>query len=103
MNFDVKPYCERLAKAAPERFCITHDVEFGGELGDRDGSGLLLDCRSPVIAWAFIGPLADELGVRPSDLLDAKARIYWKDDAREAGLLEATFAAVCEKLESAQP
>jgi len=96
VNFDPRPYCERLAKADPERFCITHDVEFGGELGDRDGSGLLLDCCSSVIAWAFIGPLADELGAWPQELGTDYAPY-------PGGLLEAVFDAVCEKLEAAKP
>lgn len=105
MNFDVRAYCERIAKANQERFSFESDGPIW----------LLYDGRFPVLsksvssadsAWQFIGPLADELGIGQVDM-------YWRcpmgcrqtdDDGNDlpprfSGLLEATFAAVCEKLE----
>jgi hypothetical protein len=48
--------------------------------------------------WAFIGPLADELGVT-GDNITAQEK---QPDGRYLGHLEATFAAVVEKLEAAK-
>lgn len=92
VNFDVRSYCERLAKADPERFEF---IEFSH--ADHFGRGWLLVDRythysargneTPEATWAFVGPLADEFGVEINGKLT----------------LEATFAAVVEKLEDAKP
>lgn len=90
VNFDVKSYCERMAKARPERFecmveylplCVCRDIVAGLVLWSNDNS------RG---GWGFIGPLADELGITAVTTARSGTR----------NLLEATFAAVCMVLEA---
>lgn len=107
MDFDVSSYCKRLANADPERFLFN---QHGGVwfLREKDYDGdfmLMLDYGSSMkSAWAFIGPLADELGI---DMIDRG----YHDEGQQGvpderyeydSLLEAVFAAVVEKLESAK-
>lgn len=100
MNFDVKSYCERMAKARPERFecmveylplCVCRDIVAGLVLWSNDNS------RG---GWGFIGPLADELNVKWFDLFESLGKAEYPGVSNT--LLEATFAAVCEKLEAAK-
>ena len=111
MNFDVRSYCERLAKADPERFVLEGhhitDIKTVTALRIRDGFNFdhidwLYYNRE---LWAFVGPLADELGIEEID-----RECYYDHDGGVQGvtcqyvtLLEATFAAVVEKLEAGKP
>jgi hypothetical protein len=47
--------------------------------------------------WAFIGPLADELRVLGDDITSQEKQ---PDGRYLSGFLEATFAAVCKKMEA---
>lgn len=97
MNFDVRSYCERLAKAAPERIELMIFGEPERAWGVRDRK-MFKSCfcdSGEYEFWAFIGPLADELGV--------KCVCTYRRGESRATLLEAVFAACCGKLESAKP
>ena len=104
MNFDVRSYCERLAKADPERFRLNVSITCTWwHLADATNKADVYAGCYAYEAWAFIGPLADELGIKEIDLgpsldLDTDMTQYAYDS-----LLEATFAAVVEKLEAAKP
>ena len=102
MNFDVRSYCERLAKADQKRFeFIEYNDDCLSEWGvvDRVRSRILEDNESISTLWAFVGPLADELRVN-GDNITAQEK---QPDGRYLGHLEATFAAVVEKLEAGKP
>ncbi len=116
MNFDVRSYCERLAKAAPERFKLTDD-EGGGWWHFTDipnKSDVYTGCDA-CDYWGLIGPLADELGVADVGTIDLdetgchrleynkRLKTYVPTPPLFDSLLEAVFAAVVEKLEAAKP
>lgn len=100
MNFDVRRYCERIAKAMPEQFKFVRDCPDNWVLGLPSGH-LWADADVDHF-WAFIGPLADELGVQWYDMLDGESLGGGINRGESGSLLEATFAAVCEKLEAAK-
>ena len=102
MNFDVRIYCERLAKADPDRL----EFHTGAYWVLRDALNVAVieeprrgDDLHYGQLWAFIGPLADELRVTGDDITAQEKQ----PDGRYLGHLEATFAAVCMKLEAAKP
>ena len=97
MNFDVRSYCERLAKADP-RFKLRE----GGTWVLRDALASTVHdevcwCDEAGELWAFIGPLADELRVLGDDITSQEKQ---PDGRYLSGFLEATFAAVCKKMEA---
>lgn len=105
MSFDPRPYCERIAAVKPDRFKFVRVLE-GSWVADVPGGHLWSDSDSDHL-WAFIGPLADELTVRPSDVFDAAVSVFARN-RRQYGdkgtpqptLLEATFEAVASRLET---
>lgn len=116
LGFDVRTYCERLAKACPERFRVFHRLGGYYLRQKSDGvtfqepsafqSDLLLAtipegwvpyARHPSEAafWAFFGPLADERKIQPWRI--AEHAIYV---LRTGTLLESIIAAVVESFEA---
>ena len=119
IGFDPRPYCERLAKAIPQRFRVFHRL--GGYYLRQECEGrafqepsalqsdLLLAtipegwvpyARHPSEAamWAFFGPLADERkGKLAIPLKGGESAIY---ELRSGTLLESIIAAVVESFES---
>lgn len=98
MNFDVRAYCERIAKACPDRFRL-HEFEddedcCGWTLVDNNKYNTVSEGESLATLWAFIGPLAVEIGVHRVTLECPLTGEKYAD------LLEATFAAVCDRLEA---
>lgn len=98
MQFDVRSYCERMKRANPKRF----EFAFGVLTDYLRGASMIADCRSDETkAWAFIGPLADEL-----EVMTVKRKYKTGNRATvfepSISLLELMFAAVCEKLEVAK-
>lgn len=95
MNFDVRSYCERIKRANPKRF----EFAFSVLVDYVRGTSVIADNRADETKmWAFIGPIAEELGVTEIDLTS----VYHVIDATKYPydtLLETMFAAVCEKLE----
>lgn len=103
LGFDPRPYCERLAKAMPDRFQVTkyafdyirwtvHDAE-------RPDAWFDLESEPRPLAmdlWAFFGPLADEWNIediRPYDLVMKRCERPYPT------LLETIIAAVVESFE----
>lgn len=95
IKFDVRSYCERIAKAMPEQFKFVRDCPDNWVLGLPSGH-LWADADVDHF-WAFIGPLADELGV--TILRTYKTGNRGAVFTPSISMLEATFAAVCETLE----
>lgn len=108
VTFDVRSYCKRLAKADPERIEL---LVFGSPkrawgIRDRRRRHSCFCDNEDFGWWAFIGPLADEL-------LEAQEHVDYENDGpgyalqysfsfrahSSMSLLEATFAAVVERLE----
>lgn len=106
LGFDPRGYCERLAKACPERY------RFAPNWLSADSWSLLnanysreayfhshwLNCNVHVCQgelWKFFGPLADERKIEPWRI--AEHAIYV---LRTGTLLESIIAAVVESFES---
>lgn len=91
MTFDVRSYCERIKQADPRRFEFAFSV-----LTDYvRGASMIADSRADETKmWAWVGPLAVELGVHRVTLECPLTGEKYAD------LLEATFAAVCDRLEA---
>lgn len=109
LGFDPRPYCERLAKACPERFRVgIHQVLRGDHRGyvpewicsewERPSAVYVSASAAEWRYWAFFGPLADERRVTAIEgtkglSLDLLA---W----RRSTLLESIIVAVVESFES---
>lgn len=96
---DMRPYAERLSKAMPERFTFEERA---------DSSWLIEPIRTPTArywiklwndagiehAWAFWGPLAEELNVTTYELDEISSR-----ELLTESLLEVLCEAVCQEAE----
>ena len=116
MNFDVREYAMRLAKADPERFRLNVSITCTWwHLADATNKADVYAGCYAYEAWAFIGPLADELGVANVGTIDLdetgchrleynkRLKTYAPTPPLFDSLLEAVFAAVCAKLDSRPP
>lgn len=121
LGFDVRPYCERLAKACDSRFRVTGAGDawelHHPDKGKVDANMTYLDASDIQFAtelWAFFGPLADEREIDLDRLADFHAGLDYLIDAvdpaplglgpvapeSERTILESIIAAVVESFES---
>ncbi len=122
LGFDPRPYCERLAKAMPERFTEA-TVTVLTSRSTYENVWHIVDVTRPNLPvrlnldwtlWAFFGPLADERKIDPLALYksydkrkqsafyratrDERTKWHERDFTNE--LLESIIAAVVESFES---
>lgn len=104
LGFDPRPYCERLAKACPERFPFKEEVLGNNPWAIEDRRHITGHVRAVWdechidYLWMFFGPLADERRVTVIQCTKgiALSSIAWWRDT----LLESIIAAVVESFES---
>lgn len=105
---NLKPYCERMAKAMPERFKLTQfpDKEKLWFYCDKTKTYCKLDVNGTV--WQFCGPLADEFGITkviasgkcPKCGYHQNAFCQYHIDVPNPSFLEALVIAVTEAVEA---
>lgn len=104
LGFDVRGYCERLAKACPDRYRFVQNADSWSLLNANYSREAYfhshwLNCNGwQVELWKLFGPLAD---ARKIDVLEctkgiALSVIAWRRDT----LLESIIVAVVESFES---
>jgi hypothetical protein len=107
LGFDPRGYCERLAKACPDRFTeVTVTVLTSHSMTSRstyENVWQVVDSTRPNMPvrlnldwtlWAFFGPLADERKIQPSALFETCATFWAHGSA-----LESIIASVVESFE----
>ena len=79
MTFDLRPYCERLAKACPDRFemkvhntfwALSDRERYWNEPEEDPYLAQLWSTESERYVWRFFGPLADERKIETMTVVD---------------------------------